>query len=192
MIGEKPYILIAMLWLFICTLSIANGQTNNTAEVSIDLSIPAVALIDLVVDENQILTFSYSSSDPNQVEQVVTPSTGDNTWINYSSIVSDGLSNYITAHLSQGTLPANVLLNLIIGEDMGVGAGMVGTVSGQITLSSYPQNIINDIGSCYTGTGLHKGHQLIYIWEYPQSYSYSLSFENGEAISVTYTITSTE
>jgi hypothetical protein len=177
----------------LCSVSkTVNAQSNNTAEMSITLNIPAIALIDFAVHGSQIVTYSYSNSEPNQVEQIITPSTGDNTWLHYSSIVENGLTNYITAHISSGSLPADVSLNVLVGADAGAGAGSKGTSIGQITLSAYPQNIISNIGSCYTGMGFNNGHQLTYIWENPESFNYSFYYENGHLIAVTYTITSTE
>ena len=179
----------------ICLFSFSyriDAQTNNTAEMSFTLKIPTIALLNLVVNGGQIITYSYSNSEPNQVEQIITPTTGDNTWLNYSSIVENGMTNYITAHISSGSLPADVTLNILVGADAGAGAGLKGTSLGQITLSSYPQNIITNIGSCYTGLGLNSGHQLTYIWENPESFNYNYYYENGNQIAVTYTITSTE
>ena len=168
------------------------AQNNNSAEMSITLNISAIALIDFVSEGSQTITFNYSNLGPHQVEQQITPDLGSKTWLNYSSIVNIGSTNYITVHISSGTLPGDASLDVIIGSNEGAGAGINGTTTGRITLSKYPQNIITNIGSCYTGRGIHKGHQLTYIWENPDSYDYSLNYDNGQAIAVTYTITATE
>ncbi len=178
--------------IFCCFFKTVSSQINNNADVCLAFNIPAISLINFVVDDNQVLTYSYSSSSPNQVEQVITPTTDNNTWLNYSSIVNSGSTNYITVHISSGTLPGDVLLNVIVGEDVGAGMGSVGASSGEISLTSYPQNIINSIGSCFTGIGANHGHQLTYIWENLEGYIYSLNYSQGEVIAVTYTINSTE
>lgn len=157
-----------------------------------NLSIPTVSLINFAVADNQVITYSYSFLEPTNVEQVITPSTGDHTWLNYSSIVNQGATNYITVNISSGSLPADVTLRVLISADAGLGSGATGTPIGEIILSTYPQNIIVNIGSCYTGTGINKGHRLTYVWDNPESYNYNYNYENGEAIAVTYTITSTE
>lgn len=184
--------IISLVTLLCSASKMVNAQINNTAEMSISLNIPAIALLDFVVNGSQIITYGYSNSAPNQVEQIITPTTSDHTWLHYSSIVESGMTNYITAHMSSGSLPADVSLNVLVGPDAGAGEGMKGTSIGQITLSSYPQNIITNIGSCYTGTGLNNGHHLTYIWENPESFNYRFYYENGNFIAVTYTITSTE
>lgn len=173
--------------LFFCPSEVYS-QTNNTTEVPLTLSIPPVSLINFAVDDDQVVTYSFSLLEPNNVEQIITPGTKDKTWLNYSSIVSEGSTNYITVSISSGSLPPEVSLRVLISEDIGFGTGSLGTTIGEITLSSYPQNIIVNIGSCYTGIGLRKGHRLTYIWDSPDGYHY----EYGQNIAVTYTINSTE
>lgn len=193
MFRKNKYILLLILsGLFNCIPFIARGQIENSSEMPLNLSIPPVSIINFAVDGDQVITYSYSVLEPNNVEQVITPNTGDNTWLNYSSIVNPGATNYITVNISSGSLPADVSLRVLISEDLGFGSGSTGTPIGEITLSTYPQNIIVNIGSCFTGTGLNRGHRLNYIWDNLESYNYSYNYENGEAIVVTYTITSTE
>lgn len=167
-------------------------QNDNTSKVNLNLSIPPLSLINLAVDDQQVITYTYSSNEPNNIEQVITPNTADKTWLNYSSIVNPGASYYITVNISSGSLPADVSLRVLVSEDAGLGSGSTGTTVGEITLSSYPQNIIVNIGSCYTGKGVSKGHRLTYIWDNPEDFNYSYKYENGEPIAVTYTISSTE
>ncbi len=191
-VSNKNILSVLLIILFFSFSTIVISQTNNTVDMSINLNIPAIALIDFVVDGNQIITYSYSYSSPNQKVQVITPTTGDKTWLNYSSIVQSGYTNYITAHISSGNLPADVSLIILIGDDVGTGKGLKGTSTNQIILSIFPQTIITNIGSCFTGRGINKGNQLIYVWENPESYNYSVNYENGNTIAVTYTISSTE
>jgi len=191
-VSNKNILSVLLIILFFSFSTIVISQKNNTVNMSINLNIPAIALIDFVVDGNQIITYSYSYSSPNQKVQVITPTTGDKTWLNYSSIVQSGYTNYITAHISSGNLPADVSLIILIGDDVGIGKGLKGTSMNQIILSIFPQTIITNIGSCFTGRGINKGNQLIYVWENPESYNYSVNYENGNTIAVTYTISSTE
>jgi len=183
---------ISLILLFYSLSTMVTAQNNNSVQTSLSLKISAIALIDFSTDGNQMITYSYSTIKPNNVEQIITPAIGDKTWLNYSSIVANGLTNYITVYISSGSLPADVSLNLLIGADVGAGAGKKGITKGQITLSAFPQVIITNIGSCYTGRGIHKGHKLYYKWTNTESYDYSLNYDNGKAIAVTYTISSTE
>ncbi len=191
-VNNKIVLLITLLILVFVFPKAVTAQDNNTTEMSVNVSVPTIALINFVVEGSHMVTYTHSYSEDTQVEQILSPTTGDKTWLNYSSVVNDGLSNYITAHISSGSLPADVTLDVYVSSDVGSGAGSMGTSLGKITLTTYPKNIIVNIGSCYTGMGLRKGHQLTYAWENPDSYNYDLKYDNGEVIAVTYTISSTE
>lgn len=180
-----------LVWCFTIPFNCVS-QVNQVADQEVNMSIPALSLINFASDADQIITYSYSYLEKNNVEQVITPNAEDNTWLNYSSIVLEGTTSYITANISSGTLPADVTLKLVVSEELGYGSGSVGTPIGEIILTNYPQNIIVNIGSCFTGAGLNKGHKINFVWENPDSYDYSLKYENGEVIAVTYTITTTE
>lgn len=150
----KNHILIRKILLTICMFALCivslkvSAQESNTAEMTLTVSIPAVALIDFEGND-RLITFN----SPNQVEQIITPATLNQVWLNYSSIIESGITNYITVHISSGSLPLESSVYLQIGEDNGAGAGNMGRPSTQILLSRDPQNIITNIGSCYTGRG---------------------------------------
>lgn len=81
-------------------------------------------------------------------------------------------------------------MHVFVSPDAGAGGGALGTPAGEITLTHYPQNLIINIGSCYTGAGVKKGRLIHYIWDNPESYDYFLHYQQGEPIALTYTITS--
>lgn len=168
---------------------VAWAQNSNTTHVSVDLTLPPVALIGLATVDQQIISHSFSFSS-NQVQQVITKTNVDQTWLNYSSVVSTGNANYITANISSGFLPSDVLLHVSVGSPVGSGKGALGTPVGIITLTHDPQNLIVNIGSCYTGVGANNGRLINYSWDNPESYDYYLNYQHGKPISVTYTITS--
>lgn len=179
---------LIIICISVCLFSLkASAQNNNTAEMAITFSIPAVALINFE-GTGHLITLNSN----NQVEQILSPFSENETWLNYSSIVESGSTNYITVHISSGNLPAESSISLKIGEELGRGAGKTGTPSAEVKLSRYPQNIITDIGSCYTGRGKEKGHQLIYSWNNLNNNDKNFSAKFDNIITVTYTITSTE
>ena len=185
----KTVFFISFVLIFPLFSQIAVGQETNTTHVRLNLKIPPIALINFAVENDQVINHSYALSS-NQVEQTITKTDVDKTWLNYTSIVNSGSTNYITANISSGALPSDVSLHLAVSTDAGQGAGALGTPVGEITLTNYPQNLIINIGSCYTGAGVNKGRLLNYIWDNPESYDYYLKYQHGKPISVTYTITS--
>lgn len=155
----------------------------------VQLTLPPSASFSLAGDN---IRFALSPSKG--TEQIITPSTVGKIWINYSSIVAWNTTNSICVSLSTGNLPAEVVIKLNVGTDVGAGSGKVGRPTGKITLSSYPQTIINGIGSCYTGQGVNKGHPLTFSWELlPEYESDILSVEDlNIEVGVIYTIISGE
>ncbi|MEA4976868.1 MAG: hypothetical protein VB046_14130 [Paludibacter sp.] len=148
------------------------------------LTVPSIALVDFAGYEKRI---SYKTG--NGAEQIINPTTHDKTWINYSCINEGNATSVISVSLSSDDLPANIVIKLDVSENKGGGAGKTGRPVGPVVLRPYPQDIIVEIGTCYTGRGINKGHQLTYSWEWLSPYNPDqLSARNIE-IAVTYTIT---
>lgn len=163
------------------------AQDKNTVEMPIVFSIPTIALVDFAGSDKHISFIPGKGA-----EQIITPSTLDKTWINYSFIVEGKSTNSISVQISSGTLPAEIRIKLDVGEDVGAGAGTMGKPVGQITLSPYPREIITGIGNCYTGKGIQKGHQLIYSWEWMPPYDIDHSSIDKIEIAVIYTLTNSK
>ncbi|MBN2615936.1 MAG: hypothetical protein JXR71_09610 [Bacteroidales bacterium] len=181
------FVVTLLFQLIICS-NPGLAQEGNQTTVTLELTIPPIALINFAVENNEVISHSFSLSS-NQAEQLITKTNMDKTWLNYSSIVRPGSTNYITANISSGALPSDVSLHVFVSPDAGKGAGALGTPIGNITLTNYPQNLIINIGSCYTGSGINKGCLLNYVWDNPESYNYSIKYLHRKPISVTYTIT---
>jgi len=182
---------IVLLLFFILSSQIGRSQGISQAEIPITLRIPEVALIDFE-GSTRLISFESSPQQSNQIDQIVTPSTMDKTWINYSSIIKEGRTNTISVYISSGKLPPYTSIELDIGGDVGAGAGSLGNSSAPIILSQNPQNIITNIGSCYTGKGINKGHQLSYSWIRHDGPDNHILTEDSFSIVVTFTISSTD
>lgn len=175
---------LMILIIFMLPKVLLFGQKNSTVEMPVIISIPAIALLNFAGSDKG-LTYIQGKG----AEQIITPSTLDKTWINYSSIVDGNSTNTISVNISSGNLPVEVVVKLNVGKDNGAGGGSVGQPTGQVTLSQYPQAIITDIGSCFTGQGIQKGHQLTYSWEWMPPYEYNPSIIENFEIAVMYTLT---
>jgi hypothetical protein len=181
---KLPFNHIFYSFIILSSQGMVFAQSTNFVEMPIMFSIPAIALVDFAGSDTRI-----SFIQGNGAEQIITPSTLDKTWINYSSIVDGKSTNSISVNLSSGNLPAEIQIKLDVGQDVGAGAGTTGKPIRQIALTRYPQEIITGIGSCYTGRGTQKGHQLIYSWEWLPPYDFDHSSIDNIEISVTYTLT---
>lgn len=149
-------------------------KEDNTAKFPVRLSIPPSASLSLVSAGD-----SSSSTKGNINQQVISPNSISKTWLNYSSIVESGSTNVICVSMIFGDLPAEVEISVKAGPDAGAGQGKVGTPSDMVILSDYPQAIITNIGTCFTGQGANKGHLLTYNWKIiPDINSESLTKED--------------
>lgn len=165
------------------------AQKPNQVDIPINVSITPTANFN-VVGTN--LRFSFIKGQG--AEQIITPSTIGKMWINYSSVVEGTSTNSLCISISSGNLPAEIVLKLKVGQEAGTGIGRTGKPVGEITLNSFPQAIISEIGTCYTGQGINKGHPLTFFWELrPDQNSEELSIEDLDIeVGVTYTIVNNE
>ena len=88
----------------------------------------------------------------------------DNTrWLNYSIVLTPPEPTYsIAVAISSGTSPEGLVLYTEAAPYTGLEGGQPGTPTGRIMLSYQPQVLINNIGTCDTGSGIMVGHQLTY------------------------------
>lgn len=158
---------------------------TNATKLPVMLGIPAKANISLAGKDLQL---SLSSSQ-DEVTQRVTPREGS-IWINYSSVVNPLSTNSIFVSLGLGNIPAEISIKLKIDPYQGNGSGELGTPTAPIILSTFPQPIITNIGSCYTGQGEGQGHKLTYSWQLATNYDPKLLIleELQIATDVIYTI----
>lgn len=186
----RKIILIAISFLFLFTLPYCvHAQENNSVRNSINMSIPSLSLISFNEGEQNITQQTEVKGD-GQVSQIIS-SPGEETWINYASIVEEGFTNEITIQISSGYIPPGIQVKVLPGDYTGNGKGEVGTAAELIVLSQKPRAIIENIGSCYTGKGVNNGHKLSYIWETTDNNKNIEDYENY-SITVTYTIKSSQ
>lgn len=183
---------VIKIFAFLVTILLSGklvAQENETARFPVRLSIPPKASFNLAGYDKE-----NSLINDDGTQQLLTLNSLKKTWINYSSVVERNSTNTISASLSTGNVPAEVFIRLNISEDVGLGSGDMGKPSQQIILSYYPQPIITDIGSCYTGQGVEKGHLLTYSWGFASYFDpKDLNLEElSIEVNVIYTITNNE
>ncbi len=92
--------------------------------------------------------------------------TNSDMYVKITSIVPGNTHREITARISNGTVPPGTKLNLISDACTTTNSGgKLGIPSPTpITLNTTDQILIDEIGSCYTGTGYTDGYRLTYTW----------------------------
>jgi hypothetical protein len=189
---KKLCLLLLLPMLAPLSLFAQQDDDDNTTKVPVQMAIPPSAKLSLAGSD---LGFAVAQGTGNGAQQILSPSTVGEVWINYSSVVEANTTNTIYASLSSDDLPPEVSIKLKIGKDAGAGNGQVGKPADPIILHSFPQPIISNIGSCYTGQGLKKGHQLTYSWDLKANYNPEVLTKEDLAnlkVGVIYTIVNEE
>lgn len=132
-------------------------------------------------------TVSLDLNTPYNPGAAVSNTSDNSKWLNYTILQTPPEPTFsISAQISSGTNLSGMELRMEAGSYVGSGGGQPGISTGQIILSTEPQTIIYNIGTCSTGAGINVGHQLTYsliITNYSQLRAASAS------VNILYTIT---
>ena len=132
-------------------------------------------------------TLSLDFASPYNPGSPVINVSDNSKWLNYTVLQTPPEPTFsITAQISSGTNLSGMELRMEAGSYTGSGGGQPGTSAGQIILSTEPQTIIYNIGTCSTGAGINVGHQLTYSLVIT---NYSQLSASSASINILYTIT---
>ncbi len=132
--SHQKIFIIMHLWRFvflylfyIITFSGENvfAQDINTTQLPVQLTILPKAIINLATSETDTTNFR-------KTEQILSPTSNNTSWINYSSVVEKNTTNSICASLSSSNLPVEIIVEMHITEDAGEGSGKKGIPAGPI------------------------------------------------------------
>lgn len=134
--------LLIIFWILLLSLSCALHAQNN-----ISLSKREPIYMDL--------TPSFNTSLP---ENIIT----DNSqWLNYTTLVHPSEPTIsISVEVASGSIPEGLELQIEASNYIGISKGKPGTTTGKIPVTNMPRILIDNIGTCYTGSGRNEGHQL--------------------------------
>lgn len=190
---KKHTLFTAALAFSVFSFHQVNAQDTNTDAHSVVIGIPEVALLD--IESASGTTINLGPTAPTEAGNPVSFAAATNTalWINYSSIIGSTTepTRKVTTSITSGTVPSGMLLKVQAAADAAQGDGTVGTPVGLLTLTGSAQDFVTGIGSCYTGTGATKGHNLTYsLLLNPTAGNYAnLDFDDATTVTVTYTLT---
>lgn len=177
--------------LFIQISSICLSQPITSNDHNVTINIPEVVLLDLESTNSKNIILHPEKPNSAGLAMNISSAVNNDLWINYSSVIGKDTepSRNVTVALT-GDIPAGVLLKVSASTDAGEGKGQTGIPEGAVILSSQPQSIISNIGTCYTGDGPNKGHQLTYSLELEDQNNYaSLTYNESLDFTVIYTLT---
>lgn len=188
----KRKIVLAMMCVFISFIGFSQADTYFDSH-QVTVTVPDVALLDLETS-GAGKNFNLNFVAPTEAGlKIVNPLSNGTIWLNYSSIVSSpgGLHpvRKVTVQ-SNANPPAGIAFSATASNDAGLGGGVVGSTLGNVSIDNTVQDIIQNIYSCYTGTGPLKGHQLTYNANVPTgNFAYSQLRAGSTLMTITYTLT---
>ena len=186
---KKIGLLITMMvGAFLMLTTNVTAQTN--AGEAVTYSVPEIAMIAI---HTSGVNLAFAA--PATAGLAVVNATGNGGWVNYTSVITSTLTNKITAEVSVADLAKLTALgteltitaatNAATGKD-----GDTGTGGTAVVLSIAAQPLIATIGSCYTGVGGDKGHELSYVWSITDYTAFEYELEISD-ITVALTIVAT-
>ncbi|WP_147384013.1 hypothetical protein [Maribellus luteus] len=159
----------------------------NSGNINVRFSVPEIAIVD-IEPELGYIEFSVNAPDIAGGEPVVEHVSNESVWINYTSAIRrNGNRRSINAQISEGTIPDGISFYVEASFASAFGSINQGNPVGRVQITNQPHPIITGIGSCFTGDGVGKGHELKYFLEI-SDFSQMKSIED-QVFTVLYTIT---
>lgn len=153
--------------LFAASFVAVNAQDKSSDNHKVKFMIPEIALLDIeTTGKTNDITLSVEAPEEAGESVVLDNAVDKSLWINYTSIINSAgkdASRNVAVKISNGKVPGGLDLNVEAASASSDGKGTKGkSVGTTLTLTDKDQDIITGIGSCYTGNGGGKGHQLVY------------------------------
>lgn len=184
--GKHPKLrqhLITILMLLSVFSQHAISYAQEAGE-EITLSVNDYSLI-----ETNYAPVSLNFASPQPGNPVVTVSNSD-LYVKLSSIVPGGTHRKMTVQMTSGTVPDGTVLSCISAECTTTNSGgKLGVpVTTPVVLSAVDQDLIYQIGTCYTGTGNDDGYQITFTWRPDALSNYHLLKATTTDVTVVFTI----
>lgn len=182
---KVTFLLAAILVLGVS--NIVKAQDTGAAEHTIGFTVPNFAILDIESTDGNNITLGLSEANLEAGNEFnFAAASNSSLWLNYTALAEAGKTREVT--VSTNKVIAGIDLKLQVAAYSGEeGKGKLGTTTntGAVVLSATAQTIINGIGSCYTGNGVDKGHNLTYTMA---ANDYSKIEAGAKEVTVTYTI----
>ena len=105
------------------------------------------------------LTHTFNAGVPRQI--IV----DDSQWLNYTTLIHPTDPTFsITVEVAMGSIPDGLELQVEASPYAGGSKDRAGTPTKKITISHIPRVLIDNIGTCYTGSGKNEGHRLTFSY----------------------------
>lgn len=174
-------------FIILCLFSFSlKAQITDSQEIDFRVSLPEVSLLNIAPEHSTLLlNFEQTQSAGQKIFFI--PRSQNQLWINYTCSLAPGKpTKNISAQIISGSVPDGLSLALKTSEYSGSGKGLFGSAVSTVTLQSYPQVIISNIGGSYTNKGVNNGHKMEYILEI--SNYRLLDYDKSNTLTILYTL----
>lgn len=136
------------------------AYSQNPVSHNVGVVLPELAILDIAQPDGS--PDLHQGHHPSEVVQQISlnGSLEHECWVNYSSLVRGGKPNRKVVASVGGVIPEGISVAVEAADFSGNGKGKTGISAGKKHLSELPEEIISDIGSCYTGKGSSNGHLI--------------------------------
>jgi hypothetical protein len=164
--------------------SYAQDTQGNNHNLMID--VPQVTLLDIEATISK--DFNMAITAPTEAgSKTVNAGQNQTLWLNYTSVATVNVKRRVMMSTNVNP-PGGVEFSVEANADVGMGAGIPGTpILSSLEPLTTPADLITNIGSCYTGTGVTRGHRLTYRATVPTG-SFGLLRAGNFPVIVTYTL----
>ena len=182
-------ILLTLSSPFLCS---AQDHMETEHNVNVSFNVPKTNIIDIASLNGNDITFNPTDIDAvgNGMDFSLV---NNELWLNYTVVKSNAYSlKHINVSVTASNFPNGMSLKVKIDPDANLGKGDIGTpVVGFTDLIPDAGSIelISDIGSCFTGNGINRGHNMHFKLDYDNTYYDELHTNFDTIIILTYTIT---
>lgn len=182
-------VLLSLAIIFVLTgfanvkASASDDKKNATHALSIN--IPTHAMVAIVGSSTDV-TFQAQAAVTVGDKVTFNQTSTSQLWLNYSSIVNGGNSNTISAKVSE--LPEGMTIDVAVSNSAASGKkGHTGKGYTK-TLTTGGVQVVDNIKSCFTGSGESLGHSLDYSVNVDET-NYDKIVAATHNLTITYTIT---
>ena len=177
---------LAFLILFGLNVVVKAQADDKDDTHGLTIEMPEVALLDL--ESATARNFTMTFTPPTEAGlSISNPIPDSRMWLNYSSIKSVADPTRTVLVKINSNISGGIAFSVFAMSPVG-GIGAVATMPGIASLSNADFPLLTGIGSCYTGSGVGSGHNLIYNVTYSPG-SYGDIRATNQAFTVTYTLT---
>ncbi len=185
----KKLSLVFATFLFFAGVTVTNAQDTETDNHTVGFTIPDFAILDIEEAANKNITLILSETNLEAGSIFDFSATDATLWLNYTAFAPKVSGSWETREVNVkiDELVPGLDLKVLVGAATG-GIGTLGSSQASasaVTLTTTDQAVITGIGSCYTGNGTSKGHNLTYSLAVN---NYSLIEAGTKSVTVTYTI----